>query len=110
MAQEEGRPGVLVWEKDVLLLTREVARREQVNVKTVERWITEKGLPALPATDAQLGALVAQGVAISRPPHGVVYLIREADLGRIPAMRAYPQKRKPRERRGTTSGVGEVRR
>jgi hypothetical protein len=92
------RPGIDI------LLTRQVAAREHVDPRTVERWI-DKGLPAYKATKAQLGILVQEGYLTRLPPHGVILLIKETDLKLIPRIRAYPSNTK-RPRRGKTTGAG----
>lgn len=80
-----------------LLLTKQVARREHVSERTVERWIG-KGLPARTASQAQIGELVLQGFLQSVPPQGV-YLIHIKDLALVPQIRAYPKGTKRPNRR-----------
>jgi hypothetical protein len=96
--EERLRPGI------DLLLTRQVAAREQVDPRTVERWI-DKGLPAYKATRKQIGILVQEGYLTRLPPHGVILFIKETDLKLIPRIRAYPPDTK-RPKRGKTTGAG----
>jgi|SRR5581483_1982621 len=97
--EERLRPGI------DLLLTSQVAKREQVDPRTVQRWIADKGLPAYKASLAQIGVLVQGGYLSRIPPHGVVLLIKKTDLKLIPQIRAYPSDTK-RPRRGKTTGAG----
>ncbi len=94
-----------------LFLTRQVAAMQKppVNIKTVERWI-EKGLPAYRATRKQKLELFERGLISALPPHKLIYLIREADLEKIPGIRAYPKERKARSLKGTKTGASGAKR
>ena len=72
------------------LLTAEVASRERVSAKTVQRWIG-KGLPAIRASNQQLAALLLSGRLTGVPARQGAFLIAKKDLGLIPEIRAYPQ-------------------
>jgi hypothetical protein len=96
--EDDLRPGV------DFLLTFQVAQREKVAERTVQRWI-DKGLPAVLASQKQIGELITSGLLKNVPAHGKVYLIRKTDLHLIPGIRAYPTGT-TRPRRGKTTGAG----
>ena len=89
--------------------TSQVAERERVSPRTVERWVTKphNALPALQVTVEQMRAMGYSG-NLYPSPRGVYFLIREPDLALIPWVRRYPKntKRPNRVRKGTTTGAG----
>jgi len=92
-----------------VLTTSQVALREKVSTRTVERWITKEQnpLPALRVSAEQLRTMGYTG-NLYPSPTGVYFLVRAADLALIPSVRRYPKntKRPHRVRRGTTTGAG----
>ncbi len=92
-----------------VLTTSQVAEREKVSLRTVERWITKERnpLPALRVSAEQLRAMGYTG-NLYPSPTGVYFLVRVVDLVLIPAVRRYPQntKRPKRIRKGTSTGSG----
>jgi hypothetical protein len=92
-----------------LLTTSQVAERERVSTRTVERWVTKQrnALPALRVTAGQMRAM-GYGGNLYPSPTGVYFLIKEPDLALIPSVRGYPKntKRPNRVRKGTITGAG----
>lgn len=92
-----------------VLTSSQVAERERVTVRTVERWITKEH-NALPALRVTAEELLRMGYTGNLYPSstGVYFLVRKEDLALIPAVRKYPQntKRPNRVRRGKTTGAG----
>lgn len=92
-----------------VLTTTQVAQRERVSPRTVERWVTkpQNSLPALRVTAEQMRAMGYSG-NLYPSPTGVYFLIKEPDLALIPSVRRYPRntKRPKRVRKGTTTGAG----
>lgn len=85
-----------------LLTVAQVAARLKVHRTTVLRWI-DKGLQAFPASQEQLGQLVAKRLLERIPPHQV-YLVPATALATIDSLRHYPQNTR-RPRRNKTTGA-----
>ncbi len=98
---EQERDGTHLRLGSDLLTTAQVAERYRVTERTVERWIA-RGLPAIKATQEQIGYLISLKLLQGWPPTGV-WLIREADLPLLATIRrpaGRPATKQPKGNRG----------